>query len=95
MELKANELSAVVGDNFFQNTEAAYDILLCEVLDFAVTDLMEGFSLDPLGEIFSDHEHINLLAWAVRSLPMISIPYFMNGHGKLMEVSCLGGRCVI
>ena len=39
-----------------------YEILPYEVLDFAVADLMEGFSLDPLSEVFCDGDHVNSLA---------------------------------
>ena len=55
LELKANELRAVVDDNLLRNTEAAYDIFPYEVLDFVVIDLMEGLSLDPLGEVVNDY----------------------------------------
>ena len=62
LELKANELRAIVGDNHFWNAEAAYDILPNKVLKLAVTELMEGLSFDPLGEVVGDREHVNPLA---------------------------------
>ena len=49
--------------NLFWNAEAANYILLDEVLHLAVTDLMKGFGLYPLGEIVGDRKHVHLLAW--------------------------------
>ena len=57
-----DELRAIVGDYLFRNAEAAYYILPDEVLDLTVTDLMEGLSLYPLGEIVGDRKHVHLLA---------------------------------
>ena len=57
-----DELRAIVGDYLFRNAKAAYYILLDEVLDLMVTDLIEGLSLYPLGEIVSDRKHVHPLA---------------------------------
>ena len=62
LELKANELRAVIGENLLWYAEAAYDILPDEVLNFAVRDLMKGLSFNPLGEVVSNREHVNPLA---------------------------------
>ena len=63
LELMTDELRAIVSDNLFRNTKVAYNILPDEVLDLTVTDLMEGLSLYPLGEIVDDHKHVHPLAW--------------------------------
>ena len=42
LELKADELRAIVGDYLFWNSKVADDALLYKVLDFAVVDLVEG-----------------------------------------------------
>ena len=39
----------------------AYDVLPYEVLDLVVADPVEGLGLDPLSEVVSDCELVNLL----------------------------------
>ena len=63
LELMTNELRTIIGDYLFWNAETAFNILPDEVLDFTVTDLMEGLSLNPLSEVIDDYEHVHPLAW--------------------------------
>ena len=51
LELKSDELRAIVGDYLFWNSEVANIILLYEVLNIVVMDLMKGLNLDPLGKV--------------------------------------------
>ena len=62
LEFMNDELRAIVGDYLFRNFEVAYNILPNEVLDFTVTDLMEGLCLYPFSEVVSDRKHVHPLA---------------------------------
>lgn len=62
MELKADKLRAIVSDYLFWNAKATYDVLPYEFLDLTVMDLVEGFSLNPLGKVVGDCEHVDSLA---------------------------------
>ena len=62
LELIIDELRTIISDYLFWNTEAAYDILPNEVLDFMFSNLMEGLSLYLLSRVIGDYEHVHPLA---------------------------------
>ena len=62
LELKADELRAIVSDYLLWYAEVANDILPYELFDFSVADLMEGLSFYPLSEVIGHCEHVYPLA---------------------------------
>ena len=58
MEVEAYKLIAIICEYFFGDPKpTACDVLLNEILNFAVFDLVESFILYPLAEVVSDCKH--------------------------------------
>ena len=74
LEFKDNELRAIVRDYRFRDLEVACNVLPNEVLHFAVSDLVESFSLYPLGEVVDDFKYIDSLPGGCRKLPHYAHP---------------------
>ena len=79
LEVEVNELRIIVHDYLFGDPEAAYEFPSNEVVHFVVSDLVESFSLYPLGEVVGDCKHVDSLPGGCRTLPHYVHPPLHEG----------------